>query len=166
MGIVHLALFFPSPQSPCDTKRPLRRREVVQYSTQRATSLVLFIFNFLFVSLFVCHYQQKKSARAEEYIRMIKERLPEAVQQCIHAAAGEHEPAVQRSLLRVNLLSFSSPWQPWPRTAKNWPTFGNLCCFTSAFLRFYLHSFFYNFFAVKNRVWVCSEWKSLKWERR
>ena len=32
---------------------------------------------------------------------MIKDRLPEAVQQCIHAAAGEHEPAVQRGLLRV-----------------------------------------------------------------
>ena len=45
---------------------------------------------------------QKKSARAEEYIRMIKERLPEAVQQCIHAAAGVHEPAIQRSLLRVS----------------------------------------------------------------
>ncbi|XP_015764646.1 PREDICTED: vacuolar protein sorting-associated protein 16 homolog [Acropora digitifera] len=44
---------------------------------------------------------QKKSARAEEYIRMIKERLPEAVQQCIHAAAGVHEPAIQRSLLRA-----------------------------------------------------------------
>ncbi|CAH3134229.1 unnamed protein product [Porites lobata] len=44
---------------------------------------------------------EKKSARAEEYIRMIKERLPEAVQQCIHAAAGEHEPAIQRGLLRA-----------------------------------------------------------------
>lgn len=36
---------------------------------------------------------------------MIKERLPEAVQQCIHAAAGEHEPAIQRGLLRVSLDS-------------------------------------------------------------
>lgn len=44
---------------------------------------------------------EKKSARAEEYIRMIKDRLPEAVQQCIHAAAGEYEPAVQRGLLRA-----------------------------------------------------------------
>ncbi|CAH3134282.1 unnamed protein product [Porites lobata] len=44
---------------------------------------------------------EKKSARAEEYIRMIKERLPEAVQQCIHATAGEHEPAIQRGLLRA-----------------------------------------------------------------
>ena len=34
---------------------------------------------------------------------MIKERLPEAVQQCIHAAAGEHEPAIQRGLLRVSI---------------------------------------------------------------
>ncbi|CAH3134219.1 unnamed protein product [Porites lobata] len=40
-------------------------------------------------------------ARAEEYIRMIKERLSEAVQQCIHAAAGEREPAIQRGLLRA-----------------------------------------------------------------
>lgn len=44
---------------------------------------------------------EKKSARAEEYIRMIKDRLSEAVQQCIQAAAGEHEPAVQRGLLRA-----------------------------------------------------------------
>ena len=36
---------------------------------------------------------------------MIKERLPEAVQQCIHAAAGEHEPAIQRGLLRVSIVS-------------------------------------------------------------
>ena len=35
---------------------------------------------------------------------MIKERLPEAVQQCIHAAAGEHEPAIQRGLLRVSIV--------------------------------------------------------------
>lgn len=56
---------------------------------------------------------QKKSARAEEYIRMIKDRLSEAVQQCIQAAAGEHEPAVQRGLLRVNkhfLLCFDQSW--------------------------------------------------------
>ncbi|CAH3134250.1 unnamed protein product [Porites lobata] len=39
--------------------------------------------------------------KTEEYIRMIRERLPEAVQQCIHAAAGEHEPAIQRGLLRA-----------------------------------------------------------------
>ncbi|CAH3134276.1 unnamed protein product [Porites lobata] len=39
--------------------------------------------------------------KTEEYIRMIKERLPEAVQQCIHAAAAEHEPAIQRGLLRA-----------------------------------------------------------------
>ncbi|XP_015774000.1 PREDICTED: vacuolar protein sorting-associated protein 16 homolog [Acropora digitifera] len=45
---------------------------------------------------------EKKSARAEEYIRMIKERLPEALQQCIHTAAGVHEPAIQRSLLQVS----------------------------------------------------------------
>ena len=35
---------------------------------------------------------------------MIKERLPEAVQQCIHAAAGEHEPAIQRGLRRVSVV--------------------------------------------------------------
>lgn len=65
----------------------------------------------IIVPIFKCHlprntflWLQKKSARAEEYIRMIKDRLPEAVQQCIHAAAGEYEPAVQRGLLRVNKL--------------------------------------------------------------
>ena len=49
--------------------------------------------------------KRKKSARAEEYIRMIKERLPEAVLQCIDAPAGEHEPAIQRGLLRVSIVS-------------------------------------------------------------
>ena len=62
------------------------------------------LFGLVIVCLHVVFHlvTQKKSARAEEYIRMIKERLPEAVQQCIHAAAGVHEPAIQRSLLRVS----------------------------------------------------------------
>ena len=58
----------------------------------------------------VC-FEQKKSARAEEYIRMIKDRLTEAVEQCIQAAGAEYEPALQRSLLRVRvhlLISESS----------------------------------------------------------
>ena len=45
---------------------------------------------------------QKKSQKADEYIRMIKEQLPIAVEQCIEAAGSESEPATQRMLLRVS----------------------------------------------------------------
>ena len=45
---------------------------------------------------------QKKSQKADEYIRMIKEQLPIAVEQCIEAAGSEYEPATQRMLLRVS----------------------------------------------------------------
>ena len=45
---------------------------------------------------------QKKSQKADEYIRMIKDQLPIAVEQCIEAAGSEYEPATQRMLLRVS----------------------------------------------------------------
>ena len=70
------------------------------FSSSDRPNMVFFSRETVYWWIFLC--EQKKSARAEEYIRMIKDRLPEAVQQCIHAAAGEHEPAVQRSLLRVS----------------------------------------------------------------
>ena len=44
---------------------------------------------------------QKGSQRTDEYIRMIKERLGDAVKQCIEAAAHEFEPSMQKSLLRA-----------------------------------------------------------------
>jgi len=44
---------------------------------------------------------QKGSQRTDEYIRMIKERLDDAVKQCIEAAAHEFEPSMQKSLLRA-----------------------------------------------------------------
>ncbi|XP_077989106.1 vacuolar protein sorting-associated protein 16 homolog [Glandiceps talaboti] len=44
---------------------------------------------------------QKGSQKADEYIRMIKDRLQEAVEQCIVAAGAEHEPNTQRLLLRA-----------------------------------------------------------------
>jgi Vps16, N-terminal region len=57
---------------------------------------------------------QKSSQRTDEYIRMIKDELDAAVQQCIEAAGQEFEPAKQKALLRVGtssspfLMSFSS----------------------------------------------------------
>ncbi|XP_070536133.1 vacuolar protein sorting-associated protein 16 homolog [Ptychodera flava] len=44
---------------------------------------------------------QKGSQKADEYIRMIKDKLQEAVEQCIVAAGAEHEPKTQRTLLRA-----------------------------------------------------------------
>ena len=44
---------------------------------------------------------QKGSQRTDEYIRMIKDKLDEAVKQCIEAAAHEFEPSMQKSLLRA-----------------------------------------------------------------
>ncbi|XP_028391423.1 vacuolar protein sorting-associated protein 16 homolog [Dendronephthya gigantea] len=44
---------------------------------------------------------EKKSAKADEYIRLIKPKLPEAVRQCVQAAGSEFEPTLQRSLLRA-----------------------------------------------------------------
>ncbi|XP_032222411.2 vacuolar protein sorting-associated protein 16 homolog isoform X2 [Nematostella vectensis] len=57
---------------------------------------------------------ERKSARADEYVRMIKDRLPDAVEQCIQAAAAEYEPAIQRNLLRAASLgnSFLDHKQP------------------------------------------------------
>ena len=46
---------------------------------------------------------QKGSQKADEYIRMIKDKLDIAVDQCIQAAGHEIEPSKQKQLLRVNL---------------------------------------------------------------
>ncbi|CAI5784905.1 sorting-associated 16 homolog [Podarcis lilfordi] len=46
---------------------------------------------------------EKESQKADEYLREIKDQnlLPEAVEQCIRAASYEHEPEIQKSLLRA-----------------------------------------------------------------
>jgi hypothetical protein len=41
-----------------------------------------------------------ESHKADEYIRFIKDKLPDAILQCIKAAGEEFEPALQQSLLR------------------------------------------------------------------
>ncbi len=46
-------------------------------------------------------YLQRKSQRSDEYIRMIKNSLDTAVEQCIEAAGHEYEPTIQKELLRV-----------------------------------------------------------------
>lgn len=46
---------------------------------------------------------QNGSQRADEYIRMIKDKLEVAVEQCIEAAGHEFEPSTQKALLRVSL---------------------------------------------------------------
>ena len=45
--------------------------------------------------------QGDESHKADEYIRFVKDRLPEAVLQCIKAAGEEFQPAIQQSLLKV-----------------------------------------------------------------
>lgn len=42
-----------------------------------------------------------ESHKADEYIRFIKDRLPDAVVQCIKAASEEFDPPIQQSLLKV-----------------------------------------------------------------
>ncbi|KAL8612978.1 hypothetical protein ACOMHN_001061 [Nucella lapillus] len=44
---------------------------------------------------------QKQHQKADEYLRMIKEKLDTAVNQCIQAAGQEFEPAKQKQLLRA-----------------------------------------------------------------
>lgn len=46
-------------------------------------------------------YQGDESHKADEYIRFVKDRLPEAVMQCIKAAGEEFQPPIQQSLLKV-----------------------------------------------------------------
>lgn len=49
----------------------------------------------------MCHMLQRGSQKADEYIRMIKDKLEDAVNQCIEAAGHEFEPTNQKALLRV-----------------------------------------------------------------
>ena len=47
---------------------------------------------------------QKQHQKADEYLRMIKEKLDTAVNQCIQAAGHEFEPVKQKQLLRVGTV--------------------------------------------------------------
>lgn len=47
---------------------------------------------------------QKGSQKADEYVRMIKDQLNMAVEQCIQAAGQEIEVSQQKLLLRVQSL--------------------------------------------------------------
>ena len=47
--------------------------------------------------------QGDESHKADEYIRYIKDKLPEAVEQCVQAASEEFTPEVQQALLMVQL---------------------------------------------------------------
>ncbi|XP_066266739.1 vacuolar protein sorting-associated protein 16 homolog isoform X3 [Branchiostoma lanceolatum] len=59
---------------------------------------------------------QNGSPKADEYIRMIQDRLQAAVDQCIQAAGSEHEPTTQRMLLRAASFGkcFLSDMNPEP----------------------------------------------------
>nr|CAG4635949.1 EOG090X01BU [Eubosmina coregoni]SVE69644.1 EOG090X01BU [Eubosmina coregoni] len=50
---------------------------------------------------------QKRSHRAEEYIRLVKDQLELAVTQCIEAAGNEWQPTIQKMLLRAAQLGKS-----------------------------------------------------------
>ena len=50
---------------------------------------------------------QKRSHRAEEYIRLVKAQLETAVTQCIQAAGNEWQPSIQKQLLRAAQLGKS-----------------------------------------------------------
>ena len=48
------------------------------------------------------HYMQgEESHKADEYIRYIKDYMPDAILQCTEAAGAEFEDSLQKSLLRV-----------------------------------------------------------------
>ena len=47
---------------------------------------------------------QKRSHRAEEYMRLVRDQLDAAVTQCIDAAGREWQPSVQKLLLQFPIL--------------------------------------------------------------
>jgi hypothetical protein len=51
---------------------------------------------------------QKRSHRADEYIRLVKDRLEVAVEQCIEAAGYEFDTRNQTMLIRVSVYIFNN----------------------------------------------------------
>jgi len=49
---------------------------------------------------------QKRSHRADEYIRLVKNELDVAVKQCIEAAGYEFDTSNQKMLIRVRYFQF------------------------------------------------------------
>lgn len=47
-------------------------------------------------------FLQKGSHRSDEYLRIVKDRLEEAVQQCTEAAGFEFSPSTQKMLMKVS----------------------------------------------------------------
>ena len=47
------------------------------------------------------YIQGEESHKADEYIRYIKDKMPDAILQCTEAAGAEFEASLQKSLLRV-----------------------------------------------------------------
>jgi len=46
-------------------------------------------------------FEGEESHKADEYVRYIKDKMPDAILQCTEAAGAEFEPLLQKSLLRV-----------------------------------------------------------------
>jgi len=64
------------------------------------------------------HYQGDESHKADEYIRFIKDKLPEAIIQCLKAASEEFFPVMQQSLLKVSRIELmgllgEKSWKMW-----------------------------------------------------
>jgi hypothetical protein len=47
-------------------------------------------------------FLQKGSHRSDEYLRIVKDRLEEAVEQCTEAAGFEFSASTQKMLMKVN----------------------------------------------------------------
>jgi len=52
----------------------------------------------------ILYLQGEESHKADEYIRYIKDKMPDAILQCTEAAGAEFEASLQKSLLRVRHL--------------------------------------------------------------
>ena len=48
--------------------------------------------------------QGDESHKADEFVRYVKDKLPEAVTQCINAASEEYHPPLQQALLLVHVI--------------------------------------------------------------
>jgi len=64
--------------------------------TEHKTDHDIWLYKYIYVLI--------SERKADEYIRMIKDKLDIAVDQCIQAAGHEIEPSKQKQLLRVLVL--------------------------------------------------------------
>lgn len=61
---------------------------------------------FIALSLSLSLSQGDESHKADEYIRYIKDKLPDAIKQCLFAASEEFDPIIQQALLMVVSLTY------------------------------------------------------------